>query len=87
MWGIVPNNELVFEATAKDLADQLKEGFDLIRERAQARRIHISVADLAQRSLITTSCGLGPATVEIAKRSLELLPQVSDELKGAGLTR
>jgi methionine synthase II (cobalamin-independent) len=82
MWGIVPNNEDIFQTTPEALASQLREGIDLIKSKAQARGVNIISEHLAQRSLITTSCGLGPTSVEIADRSLEILAQTSKLLQG-----
>ena len=73
MWGIVPNNEDIFETTPEALTRQLQDGFELIQARAQSRGIGISVDALASRSILTTSCGLGPTTVEVADRSLDVL--------------
>jgi methionine synthase II (cobalamin-independent) len=80
MWGIVPNNEEIFQATPDALADKLREGQQLIRDKAQARGIEITTGELAERSLITSSCGLGPATVEIADRTLDILVQTGELL-------
>ena len=81
MWGIVPNNEDIFQTTPEALAGQLNEGLDLIQSKAQARGVSITVEELAERSLITTSCGLGPASVEIADLSLDILAQTSKLLQ------
>jgi hypothetical protein len=72
-WGIVPNNGDVMSQTAETLAQRLWDGLDLVAGKAQARGIAISVEELGQRSLLTTSCGLGPTTVPIAERALETL--------------
>jgi methionine synthase II (cobalamin-independent) len=77
----VPNNDEIFQATPEALADQLREGLQLIHTKAQARGVDISTGELAERSLITTSCGLGPATIEIADRALDILVQTGDLLK------
>jgi hypothetical protein len=69
-WGIVPNNETIFEVTPEQLAARLRAGFQTIHEKAAARGITIDPAELAACSLIMPSCGLGPATVDIAERSL-----------------
>jgi hypothetical protein len=81
MWGIVPNNDDIFQTTAGALADRLITGMELIRNKAQARGMTISPGELAGSSLITTSCGLGPATVEIADRAMEILEQTSNLLR------
>jgi hypothetical protein len=80
-WGIVPNNEEVIRVTAQGLAGRLRRGMQLIHEKAKARGVTISVDELASRSLLTTSCGLGSTTVEMAERSLETLEQMGEVLK------
>jgi len=81
MWGIVPNNEDIFRTTPQALAGRLRQGMRLIFDKAQARGLGISSSELARRSLITTSCGLGTATVEIADRSLDILVQTGKLLQ------
>ena len=81
MWGIVPNDEEIFHTTPQSLAGRLLQGFDLIQNKALARGEDISSVELARRSLITTSCGLGPATVEIADHALDLLIQTGQLLR------
>jgi methionine synthase II (cobalamin-independent) len=81
MWGIVPNNEDILQTTPEVLATQVRDGFDLIQTKAQTRDVNISSEELAGRSLITTSCGLGPTTIEIADRSLDILVQTSSALQ------
>jgi len=80
LWGIVPNNDDIYHTTPEALANQLREGQQLIQTKAQARGVDISTGELAERSLITTSCGLGLATVEIADRALDTLVQTGNLL-------
>ncbi len=80
-WGIVPNNEVIAQVTAQSLADKLRAGFDLISTKAGARGVAIRSAELAQRSLIAPSCGLGSTTVEIAERVIDTLAQTGEILK------
>lgn len=75
-WGIVPNNGDIFLKTPADLAQQLWDGFALVQQKAQAREAPIPADQLARQSLITTSCGLGPATVSIADRAMESLVEL-----------
>ena len=75
-WGIVPNNGDVMSQSAETLSRRLCEGLELVAGKAQARGINISAEELGARSLITTSCGLGPATEPIAERALETLAQM-----------
>jgi hypothetical protein len=80
-WGIVPNNGDIMSQTAEKLAQRLQEGLALVAEKAQARGIAISVEELGERSLLTTSCGLGPATVPIAERALDTLAKMGALLR------
>jgi hypothetical protein len=75
-WGMVPNNEEVFEVTAQNLAEQLKQGMAFIRGKAQNRGVEIRLEDLAAQSLVTPSCGLGPATIEVANQSMTLISDI-----------
>ncbi len=81
MWGIIPNTQDIFEHSAAQLADRLRAGFDLISQKAGSRGIVIGPDELASASLIAPSCGLGPATIEIAEAALET------EIAVAGLLR
>jgi methionine synthase II (cobalamin-independent) len=80
-WGIIPNNKDILETTAESLAGRLYRGMKLIQEKAAGRGVQISVDELAERSLITTSCGLGPATVAIADQALDTLVQTKYHLE------
>jgi methionine synthase II (cobalamin-independent) len=81
MWGIVPNNEEIWEVTPQELARKLQNGFELISRKAANRGVIIDSHEFSNRSLLTTSCGLGPASVEIADRALAILAQVRDNLR------
>jgi methionine synthase II (cobalamin-independent) len=80
-WGIAPTNEEIYEVTPETLAQKLRQGLDLIQEKAQARGVKISSSELATRSLITPACGLGPTTVEIAERALGVLVEMGEILQ------
>jgi methionine synthase II (cobalamin-independent) len=80
-WGIVPNNEIIFQEQAGSLIERLRAGFQLIAAKAQARGVKLYEELLAQRSLLTTSCGLGPATEPITERALELLVELGKILQ------
>ena len=80
-WGIVPNNELIMQVTAQSLADKLRAGFDVIERKAGARGVIIRSAELAHRSLIAPSCGLGSTSIEIAEQVIDTLAHTSDILK------
>jgi methionine synthase II (cobalamin-independent) len=81
-WGIVPNNEEITAVTPEQLAQRLLDGLALISRKAEARGVAISVDELAHRSLIAPSCGLGPTTVEIAEQVLKVLPRTAAILHG-----
>lgn len=74
-WGIIPKDENVLTVTAAELADSLERGFDTLESKGVDRRL------LAKRSMVSPSCGLGPATVQIADRALELTREVSDAMR------
>lgn len=74
-WGVVPKDESVMDVDAAELAALLESGFDELQARGIDRRL------LARRSLVSPSCGLGPATVEVSERALELTREVSREMR------
>ena len=80
-WGIVPNNDQITSVTADQLAERLRAGIEHISQKAALRDIRISPDDFAARSLITPSCGLGSASVEIAERVLETLVRTGELLR------
>ncbi len=80
-WGIVPNDEEINRVTPHQLAQRWREGIKLISRKAQARGVDIQADEFAPRSLITTRCGLGPATIEIADQAIELLAETGRILK------
>ena len=80
-WGLVPNNEQIFNETPQSLAERLRIGLKLISEKALARGVNISVDELSSRSLIAPACGLGSTSVEIADKVFETLSATSAILK------
>lgn len=80
-WGLIPNNPMVFQETAPSLANRLDKGFAMIVEKAHRRDVIFNVSDLAQRSLLAPSCGLGSVSLEIADRALLLLTETADLLR------
>jgi methionine synthase II (cobalamin-independent) len=80
-WGSVPNNEEILNVNAQQLADRLRAGLNLISDKAQARGVHIRSGELADRSLVTPSCGLGSTSIEIADRVVETLSKTGEILK------
>jgi methionine synthase II (cobalamin-independent) len=81
-WGIVPNTEAIIDETPEAITQQLRDGIDLICQKAAARDIEIDPAEFFDRSLIVPACGLGPATVEVAERALRMLKPVAEILRG-----
>ena len=80
-WGLIPNNPMVFQETAPSLVKRLDKGFTMIVEKAHRRGVTLNEGELAQRSLLSPSCGLGPASHEIADRALLLLTETADLLR------
>ncbi len=80
-WGIIPNNEAIFRVTPESLAQRLQNGLQVISDKARGRGVLIKPEEFAFRSLITTACGLGPTTIEIADQAIETLVQTGDILQ------
>ena len=80
-WGIVPNNEQIFNESADGLADRLQDGIRLIVEKAAARGVTIQTEEFAGRSLIAPACGLGSTSIEVADRVFEMLAETGNILK------
>jgi len=80
-WGIVPNNAEIDSVTPQGLAEKLREGIELICEKAAARGVTIDPREFNARSLITPACGLGPTTPEIADRVLPVLVETGKLLR------
>jgi methionine synthase II (cobalamin-independent) len=80
-WGIIPNTEHIFAETPAKLAQRLHDGLQLISDKARGRGVSIGTEEFAYRSLITTACGLGPTTIEIADRAVETLARTGEMLK------
>jgi methionine synthase II (cobalamin-independent) len=83
-WGIVPNNETIFEESVESLAKRLEDGFGLLADKAQARGVNVTRDLLRSRCLITTSCGLAPASVEVAERALETTARLAEHMRATG---
>lgn len=80
-WGILPNNEQIFNETPQGLADRLRNGIRLISEKAAARGVTIKADEFATRSLIAPACGLGSTSIEVADRVFEMLAETGNILK------
>ena len=74
-WGIVPSQGFSTDLKAKSLVDKMAAGFSNLDKKG------VPVELLASRSLITTSCGLGTLSVEMAKAATDMLSCVSTELR------
>jgi hypothetical protein len=80
-WGIVPNNEQIFNETPQGLAERLRNGINLIVQKAAARGVTIKAEEFASRSLIAPACGLGSTSIEVADRVFEVLAEAGNILK------
>jgi hypothetical protein len=80
-WGIVPNTYEIFSMTPEQIAQRALAGMKLVCDRAQSRGVAISLDDLSRHSLITPSCGLGPATIEIAEQVIKALAETAAALR------
>ncbi len=80
-WGVIPNTEEIFSHSPTALAGRLRAGLAIISQKAEARGVSITPQELAKSSLLTPSCGLGSATVEIADTVLEAQLAVADCLR------
>jgi len=75
-WGIVPNDEKDIPGeTAKSLVDRLEEEIGALDRKGVSFRLQ------TERCLVTPSCGLGSTSPEAAELALELLAEVSKELR------
>jgi methionine synthase II (cobalamin-independent) len=75
-WGIVPNEAgPVTGETVASLRDRLEEAM------APFTRNGVRFRDLAAHSLLTPACGLEPVGEDGAERALELLTELSDEMR------
>jgi methionine synthase II (cobalamin-independent) len=75
-WGIVPNDEASLKKeTVFSLRDRLEEVI------APVTRKGIPFRQLLENSLITPSCGLSSMSIQGAESALEMLADLSRELK------
>jgi methionine synthase II (cobalamin-independent) len=79
-WGVVPNDESIKGESVETITGRLRAGLERVAGRAQAHGIALSMEDLCAGCLVTTSCGLGPATVEVADRALDVLTELVPRL-------
>ena len=80
-WGIVPNHEHIFNETPQGLAQRLRNGIELIVQKAAGRGVTIRAEEFASCSLIAPTCGLGSTTVEVADQVFEVLAETGNILK------
>jgi methionine synthase II (cobalamin-independent) len=80
-WGIIPNNEQIFEETPLGLATRLRSGIERLVDKAAWRGVTIRAEEFATRSLISPACGLGSASVAVAERVFEVLVETGEILK------
>jgi hypothetical protein len=74
-WGVVPNDERVFDMTGEILAGILENAFDTLEARGVDRPA------LARQSMVTPACGLGPTSTRAAETALFMLNDVSGILR------
>lgn len=74
-WGVIPKDENVLRVSPDDLVAMLEGGFDVLESKGLDRDL------LARRSMVSPSCGLGSASVEVAEEALKLTREVSDTMR------
>ena len=80
-WGIVPNNQDIYDVTIEELKGKLEEGIDLICRKATARGVSINPGVFNNQSLITPACGLGSTTPEVADKVLRTSKELGELLR------
>ncbi len=80
-WGLIPTDENVFNETGESLAAKWHAGIDELVEKAGKRGVKIAKEEFYTRSLISPSCGLGTASLELAERAIELVGETCATLK------
>ncbi|EFK07789.1 conserved hypothetical protein [delta proteobacterium NaphS2] len=66
-WGIVPTADFTGDESAVDLLKKVKDGISTIAKNGVSHRL------IAERSIITPSCGMGSMTPDDARSALNLL--------------
>ncbi len=79
-WGSIPNQEDIWNATPAGIAERLLSGIMDLKKRAAAKGFEIDGTHLSE-SLLSPSCGLGSAEVDLAERVLEILKETAHELR------
>jgi hypothetical protein len=80
-WGIVPNDNSIYEVSNKDIVCKLINGLEGLRHKISSKGVEISIQEIARQSLITPVCGLGNSTVEVSDHALRMIPLVTGELR------
>jgi hypothetical protein len=74
-FGIVPTNDFTFDLKAEDLAKMVKDGWEVLASKGVGAEL------LAQRTFLSSACGLGTLAPEKATGILGILPKVAEILK------
>ena len=74
-WGITPNTPDAYDETVETLVDRLLGAMDLLVQKGLHRD------DILQASLVTTSCGLGSLSEDLAEHILALTAGVSQAMR------
>ncbi len=82
-WGLIPNDERIYNETALTLADRLRAGIKLICEKAAARGVIIKPEEFFTRSLIAPACGLGSTNIPTAEKVYEVLQETGKILQNS----
>ncbi|MBI5352313.1 MAG: hypothetical protein HZB50_06705 [Chloroflexi bacterium] len=80
-WGIVPNNEQIFNETSQGLAERLRNGIKSIVKKAEAGGLKMNADEFSSRSLIAPACGLGSTSIEVADHVFETLSEMGEILQ------
>lgn len=80
-WGIVPNDNEIYEVSNNEIADKLLTGLEGFQQNVFSKGVEIPIKDIAKQSLVTPVCGLGSSTVEISEQVLKMLPLVTENLR------
>ncbi|MBI5417368.1 hypothetical protein HZA55_05405 [Candidatus Poribacteria bacterium] len=70
-WGIIPNTPDIFKTTPEDLLNKLDKEINILINMGFSRE------NIINASLITPTCGLGSASVEVAEKVMWTMQQVS----------
>ena len=71
-WGIVPTADFTGDESAENLLKRIKDGISKIAKNGVSRQL------IAERSIITPSCGMGSMTPDDARSVLDLLAGLRD---------